>query len=166
MADAYVDGTFNNDIPQGVHGLINEVEPHPTINVRDADYVIVMLGTNRGLTLNGDKTNYEAYRSLLSGMKSDMKEGAKLILCTPPYATTDTSKVNYGYMPYVRNAYSGVYNLAAEFDLTVFDVYRDSGFNAGNEDFLKPNDGLHFGGVGYKALAAFIADSLRQYASE
>ena len=59
MADAYVDGTFNNDIPQGVHGLIN---------VRDADYVIVMLGTNRGLTLNGDKTNYEAYRSLLSGM--------------------------------------------------------------------------------------------------
>ena len=68
MADAYVDGTFNNDIPQGVHGLINEVEPHPTINVRDADYVIVMLGTNRGLTLNGDKTNYEAYRSLLSGM--------------------------------------------------------------------------------------------------
>ena len=150
LAACYKDGIFSG-----------EGRPGMTFNIKDADYVIIMLGTNKGLTLNGDKTNYNAYHSLLSEMKSDMKEGAKIILCTPPHATTDTSKVNYGYMPNVVNAYPEVYNLAKEFDLAVLDVYRDSGFDASNEDLLQPNDGLHFGGVGYSALAAFMANGLR-----
>ena len=129
-------------------------------SAKDADFVIVMLGTNGGLTKNG-KAHFESYRKLVEGLKKDMKAGAKLILMTPPHATKDPSKVNYGYAENVSDAYGAVYALAKEQNLPVFDVYRDSGLSEKNETLMQPNDGLHFGGVGYSTLAAFVTNELK-----
>ena len=129
-------------------------------SAKDADYVIVMLGTNAGLTLNGTG-HYDSYCRLIEKLKKDMKAGAKLILMTPPHATEDTSKVNYGYAPNVVNAYAAVYELAKIYDLPVFDAYYDSGLSEQNEELMQPNDGLHFGGVGYSTFAAFVNNELK-----
>lgn len=150
LAQDYKNGAFSGNGRPGV-----------SVSVKDADYVIVMLGTNGGLPLIGDRSNYDAYLSLVRQLKEDTKYNAKIVLMTPPHATEDESKVNFGYMPNVQSAYSGVKKIAEACGVTVFDVYRDSGFCAETEKFLQPNDGLHFGGVGYSALAAFVANELR-----
>ena len=150
LAQDYKNGVFSGNGRPGV-----------SVSVKDADYVIVMLGTNGGLPLIGDRSDYDAYLSLVRQLKEDTKFNAEIVLMTPPHATEDESKVNFGYMPNVQSAYSGVKKIAEACGVTVFDVYRDSGICAETEDFLQPNDGLHFGGVGYSALAAFAANELR-----
>ena len=150
LARDYADGVFSGIGRPGV-----------SVSVKDADIVLVMLGTNGGLPLVGDRSNYDAYLSLANNLKNDVKKGARVVLMTPPPATTDESKVNYGYAPNVASAYAGVYKIAGNLSLPVFDVYRDAGFSDENEALFRPNDGLHFAGVGYGALAAFAANELR-----
>ena len=150
LANDYKDGVFSGMGRPGV-----------SVSIKDADYIVVMLGTNGGLSLVEDRSNYDAYLSLATQLKKDCKEGARIVLMTPPHATTDENKVNFGYAQNVASAYAGVYKIADNLALPVFDVYRDAGFSAENESLFQPNDGLHFGGVGYGALAAFVANELR-----
>lgn len=131
------------------------------IDITDADYVIVMLGTNDGLTLNGD-THYDSYKRLLEKMISDIGEDTQIVLCTPPHATADSTKVNFGYADNVANAYGNVLKLAESFGLPVIDVYKYIGFSSETETIMQPNDGLHFGKIGYSTLAAFIGNHIKQ----
>ncbi len=130
------------------------------VDLTDADYIIIMLGTNGGLELIGDRTNYDSYLTLVQSIRSDIPE-AKVILVTPPHATEDKSKVNYGYMPNVQSAYSGVYKIADICGIPVFDALYDSGIDETTEEIMQPNDGLHFGGVGYASFAAYITNQLK-----
>ena len=43
----------------------------------------------------------------------------------------------------------------------MIDVALCEQFNAENEHIMQPNDGLHFGEIGYKTLAEFIAVGVR-----
>ena len=155
----YTAKALARDYSNGVFSGIGR--PGVSVSVKDADIVLVMLGTNGGLPLVGDRSNYDACLSLANNLKNDVKKGARVVLMTPPPATTDESKVNYGYAPNVASAYAGIYKIAGNLSLPVFDVYRDSGFSDENEALFRPNDGLHFAGVGYGALAAFAANELR-----
>ena len=155
----YTAKALARDYSNGVFSGIGR--PGVSVSVKDADIVLVMLGTNGGLPLVGDRSNYDACLSLANNLKNDVKKGARVVLMTPPPATTDESKVNYGYAPNVASAYAGIYKIAGNLSLPVFDVYRDAGFSDENEALFRPNDGLHFAGVGYGALAAFAANELR-----
>lgn len=130
------------------------------VDLTDADYVIIMLGTNGGLELIGDRTNYDSYLTLVQSIRSDIPK-AKIVLVTPPHATEDETKVNYGYMPNIQSAYSGVYKIADICGIPVFDALYDSGIDATTEEIMQPNDGLHFGGVGYASFAAYITNQLK-----
>lgn len=130
------------------------------INAKDADVVLIMLGTNGGMTLNGNETQKTGYMGLIMQVQADMKEGAKLVLITPPHATETEGKVNYGYNPNAENAAETVRELAERFDTYLIDAYKDGPIQADKEDIYQPVDGLHLSEEGYKALASFIAAQL------
>jgi lysophospholipase L1-like esterase len=125
-------------------------------DISDCDVILVMLGTNRGL--DGDYGKY--YNKLIEAVKKDMKEGAIIVLITPQSATTDSSKVTYGYSVNVASAYAFVTNYANENDIAMIDAYMYSPIQPDMETFYQPNDGLHMAREGYKAFAEFIADEL------
>ena len=129
---------------------------YPLVDISDCDVILVMLGTNRGL--DGDYGKY--YNKLIEAVKKDMKEGAIIVLITPPSATTDSSKVTYGYSVNVASAYAFVTNYANENDIAMIDAYMYSPIQPDMETFYQPNDGLHMAREGYKAFAEFIADEL------
>lgn len=131
------------------------------IDVSGADIVLVMLGTNRGLTLLGPE-NKDAYQTLIRRLKEQMKSGSTLLLVTPPHATEDPSKVNDGYAPAVENARTEVLALAAANGLPVIDAYAESPIQAAREDVYQPVDGLHMGREGYEAFAGYIAQKIQE----
>ena len=131
------------------------------IDVSGADIVLVMLGTNRGLTLLGPE-NKDAYQALIRRLKEQMKSGSTLLLVTPPHATEDPEKVRCGYAPAVENARTEVLALAAVNGLAVIDAYAESPIQAAREDVYQPVDGLHMGREGYEAFAGYMAEKVQE----
>ena len=84
-----------------------------------------------------------------------------MILCTPPHATSNPDYSNCGYADQVEKATLFVRKLAKENNIPMIDVALCEQFNAENEHIMQPNDGLHFGEIGYKTLAEFIAVGVR-----
>lgn len=128
------------------------------VKVSDADVVILMLGTNLGL--EGELG--EDYGRLVDEIQADMKFGAKLILVTPPHATEDPSRPNYGYNGNVKSAAEFVRGFAVEMGLPLIDAYADSPIQSENEDKYQSHDGLHMNEAGYGAFAAFVAEKLAE----
>lgn len=128
------------------------------VDVTDANVVILMLGTNLGL--EGDLG--EAYRQLVGEVRKDMKEDAVLILVTPPHATEDETKPNYGYHENVVSAVEFVREFAAAEGLPLIDAYADSPIQPENEDVYQTNDGLHMCEAGYEAFARFMAEEVER----
>lgn len=126
------------------------------VDISDADIIIVMLGTNLGLTGG----NAEAYRTLVSKILQDKKPEAKLVLNLPPHPTENPGKINCGYIGNVLSAVEYVPVVAKEFGLDMIDVYGSSLLGADNEDVMQPVDGLHFAKLGYTQLAVCIGDRL------
>ena len=129
---------------------------YPLVDISDCDVILVMLGTNKGL--DGDYG--KCYGKLIETIQKDMKEGAIVVLITPPSTTTDSSKVNYGYSVNVASSYAFVTSYAKENDITMIDAYMYSPIQPDMENFYQPNDGLHMAREGYKAFAEFIAEEL------
>ena len=128
-------------------------------DVRDADLVLVMLGTNGGIRTSAAK---KSYRNLLKEIKGDLKKGAKLVIVTPPHATEIKGKVNYGYNGNVISAAEYALEYAADKGYPVIDAYRDSPVKEENEEIYQPNDGLHLCSEGYRVFAEFIAEQLKE----
>ncbi len=122
-------------------------------DISDADVILLMLGTNKGL----DGTYKTYYETLINEIQNDMKADAILVLITPPSATTDESKSNYGYMPNVESACKTVREIAEREGLIMIDAFTNSPIQPENEDIYQTNDGLHMVEVGYKAFAEYIA---------
>ena len=129
------------------------------VRVDDADIVLVMLGTNGGLSLNGEG-ELNGYKRLLTAIKRKVKKDCEIVLMTPPHATENRRNSNYGYNPNAENAAIEVRKLAGSLGYTLIDVYTDSPIQSENEDRYQPVDGLHLSEEGYEALARFIAESL------
>lgn len=132
------------------------------IDVTGADIIILLLGTNGGNTPEGNSDCDLAYKEIIK-LCQEQSPKAQLFLCTPPHATTNPKKSNFGYYENVKNAAIFVKNLAKTAHFHEIDLFNDSRFNSENEYIMQPNDGLHFSELGYQTLAKIIYDSIKQY---
>ncbi len=130
------------------------------VAVSDADVIIIMLGTNGGHDEAKETQGNKDYKDLIELCKKDAPN-ATIILCTPPHTTENPAYSNYGYAPQVEKAVAFVRSLAKEKNLGMIDVALCDKFNENNEDIMQPNDGLHFSQTGYRTLAEYIAEGLK-----
>ena len=63
---------------------------------------------------------------------------------------------------YLFSTYHGDQFLRKE-NLELIDLFNDKTFSEETEDIMQPNDGLHFGEVGYQALADIIYNHIKKY---
>ncbi len=131
------------------------------MDLRDADIVILMLGTNGGQSENGTSPEDRAYIRLAELILKDAAK-AKLVLCTPPNATVNPEYSNCGYAPQVAEAAAFVRKLAAEKGLPLIDLAASKRITPETEDVLQGNDGLHFTDEGYRVLAEEILAGLKE----
>ena len=134
----------------------NNIYKAGQVDISEADVILLMLGTNRGL--EGEYQTY--YTKLIDDIKKDMKKDAVLVLITPPSATIDKSKVNPNYMPNVISAYSVVKTVASVKRTELIDAYKYSPIQPAMEEVYQANDGLHMVDAGYKAFAEYIAEEV------
>lgn len=128
------------------------------VDVSDADIILLMLGTNKGLA--EDTPFHTDYVRLVNEILTAKKPSAQLILITPPSATTDPAKINYGYMDNVLSANAAVKAIAKEKGLICFDALNDSPIQPETEERYQSFDGLHMNAAGYEAFARYIAEEL------
>lgn len=128
------------------------------IDVSGFDVILLMLGTNKGLAF--DSQYYTDYCTLVDKILAEKKPEAKLILITPPSATTDFRKINYGYMDNVTSANEAVIAIAKEKGLVCFDALKMSPIQPEKENLYQSFDGLHMNARGYEAFAKYIAQEL------
>ena len=128
------------------------------VDVSDADVVILILGANHGLI--GSKGEY--YRNIVDAVRGQLKEGATLVLCVPPYATESTRGVEGKFFLYddILDARPIIKAMAEEYDLPVIDIFTDSPIQAETESQYQPIDGIHLNREGYEVLANFIGQQL------
>ena len=128
-------------------------------SVAGGDLILVMLGTNGGFSADADTDCNRDYLTLLDILK-EQAPGARLVLLTPPYCTSDKAYSNAGF---IGNALEGgrfVKKVARERGLDCIDMLTCPDFGEGKESRMQPNDGLHFTKDGYFALASFVAKKL------
>ena len=125
-----------------------------------ADAIVVMLGTNGAIDLDADTQGNRDYHELISLLRHDAPS-AKIYLCTPPHVTSNPEYSNCGYADRVAKAVNWVRAYAAKEGIALIDTANAPAFTAETEYIMQPNDGLHFGEEGYKALAEFIAEHIK-----
>ncbi len=135
------------------------------VNTKDADFIIIMLGTNGGQSACEETTDNMSYMKLLDLCKNDAPN-ARIVLCTPPHATYNPEYSNCGYAKQVEEAVLFVRKVAAENDIYLIDVAKCPYFTEETESIMQSNDGLHFNEAGYEALAKFISDHLKALLTE
>lgn len=130
------------------------------VDVTGSDYIIVILGTNGGFDPNAETESNSAFEILLQQMQAAAPK-AKIVLCTPPHCTENPVYSNCGYMPRVLQAVEFIRRFAAQKGYPVIDLFARSEFTAETEAQMQPNDGLHFGELGYRTLAEIIFQALK-----
>ena len=125
------------------------------VRVEGSDVIVVMLGTNGGLSPREETQGDRDYVTILSYLHRDAPQ-AKIYLCTPPHATENPACSNYGYAEQVRDAVEFVTAYAKKHGYPLIDVYHSGLFTAENESVMQPNDGLHLSEIGYRTLADYI----------
>lgn len=133
-------------------------------NVRlcGADAIVVMLGSNGALDPEDDCQGNRDYHELITLLRHDAPD-AKIFLCTPPHVTSNPEYSNCGYAERVEKAVKWVRAYAEREGIALMDTAKAPMFTAETEAIMQPNDGLHFGEIGYKTLAEFIAEELKKY---
>lgn len=130
------------------------------VQLQDGDIIIIMLGTNGGLDPEQETPENLAYRQLLDRCGTDAPS-AHIYLCTPPHASQDPNKPHFEKAPQVKKAVAFVRKLAMEHDLPVIELALCPDFTAENEHIMQPNDGLHYGEIGYQVMAKFIFNAIK-----
>lgn len=128
------------------------------VNVKDADIIIVMLGTNGGHSLTEETQGNKDYRELISLLQRDSK--AKIYLVTAPHISSDSTFTVLGFIPQANTSSEFVRRYAKEHNLPVIDINRNERISDKNEKEYQANDGLHFVEKGYEALAEEILKGL------
>lgn len=131
------------------------------VDLQGADIVVIMLGSNGGMDPDRETQENLNFVELIGCCRKDAPD-AQIVLCTPPHATQDPAKSNYGYAEQVQKAVLFVRRCAAELNCGLIDIAAYDGFSAETEDVMQPNDGLHFGETGYRVLAQVIEDGLKE----
>jgi len=130
------------------------------VDVKSSDIIIVMLGTNGGISSTSETQGNRDYVELINLICLNAPK-AKIVLCTPPHATENPEYSNCGYAPQVKEAVYFTKKIAFEMNFPLIDCASCQDFTVESEHIMQPNDGLHFGKVGYFHLADFIAKSLK-----
>ncbi len=130
------------------------------VDVSTSDIVIVMLGSNGGLSGSQETQGNRDYNELISLIRRDAPK-AQIVLCTPPHCTENPEYSNCGYAERVQNAVDFVREYAKNNNVKLIEVAKSEKFSAETEAEMQPNDGLHFGTLGYKTLAGVIEEGLR-----
>lgn len=128
--------------------------------------VIIMLGTNAGLTDTLDVDcvgdDYTLYAATQTGSYCKIIERimlncptAQIFLCTPPYNDKTGKK------EYIVDTGNVVKKIAARYNLQLIDVYAGLGVNKLNKNTFLPIDLLHFGQYGYQKLGIFFASQIK-----
>lgn len=134
-------------------GYLSKYE-NEKFDFRDADIILVMLGTNQGL----NDQNKTAYINLIKKFESDTK--ADVVIITSPHVTEDPTFSNCGYASNKKSAVECARWFAKQNGNKLIDLASYSEFNAENEKIYQSNDGLHYNELGYKHIATFIAKEL------
>ena len=132
------------------------------INVTDADIIVIILGTNGGFTPNEETVDTKAYKEIIDRCY-EQAPNAKIIICTPPHITRNPKMSGFGLYNQVELAAKFVRKFGQENNLEVIDLFNDNRFNDDNEDIMQPNDGCHFGELGYQTLAKIIYEGIKKY---
>ena len=130
------------------------------VDVRGADVILIMLGTNGGMSGEQDLPGNRDYDLLVRRCRRDAP-AAQIILCTPPHVTENRAYSNCGYARQVREGGAFVRRYAKEQGLPLIDCAALSDFTAETESVFQANDGLHFVRAGYLRLAERIRDAMR-----
>ena len=137
-----------------------EAYKNGTINVKNADIITIMLGTNQGL--EGDMGT--AYNELLDLIAKDKKADAKVVLLTPTHATSDNKKAGKGNAATVDKAAVVVRAAAEARGFALIDVLAESPIQTATENNYQPHDGLHLTEAGHKVLAEFLLTEMAELA--
>lgn len=132
------------------------------VTAKGMDLVIIMLGTNGGLDPDEEKQGNADYEELVALVHRDAPE-ARIMICTPPHVTENPAYINCGYAERVDKATRWVRDYATRSGLALIDMAKAPMFTAETEAIMQPNDGLHFGEAGYRAMAEFFAEQLKPY---
>lgn len=130
-------------------------------DVTNSDVIVIILGTNGGQTPEGTSDNDKAYGEIIDRCQK-MAPIATIYLATPPHCTTNPKWSNCGYINNVVTAGAFVKKIAKERNLALIDLFANNAFNDDNEEIMQPNDGLHFGKVGYECLANIIYNAIKE----
>lgn len=138
------------------------------------DIVLIMFGTNGGLTENTLSTDVEPYTNykdyadtncgdyckLIEYIMEQTKNHAQIILLTPPYSSYSTEQTNI-----VIESESVIRAIAKRYNLPVIDVLNECGMNKFNGSAFRPHDGCHFNAKGYHRLGTFIGSRVKSMIS-
>ena len=130
------------------------------VTVLNSNIIIVLLGTNGGLSPSPNEPENKDYLELLTLLQHDAPN-AKIVLCTPPHCTENPAYSNCGHKDRVEKAVAFVREFARANRYPLIDLAASPEFTAETEAIMQPNDGLHFGKVGYQTLAHLIAAGLK-----
>lgn len=131
------------------------------VNVAGSDIILIFLGTNGRLDPDEEIQGNADYLELIRLCERDAPS-AEIILCVPPRATENPAYSNCGYMPKIEKAVRFVRRFAAENGYKTIDLFECPDFTPENEAIMQPNDGLHFGEEGYRTMAYYIGDRLKE----
>ena len=138
------------------------------------DAVLIMFGTNGGLTVNTLATDVEPYTNwsdyantncgdyckLIEYIMEQTNNHAQIILMTPSYSSYTTEQTNI-----VIESESVIRAIAKRYNLPVIDVLNESGMGAFNASTFRPHDGCHFNAKGYHRLGTFIGSRVKSMIS-
>ena len=137
-------------------------EEHRLSRNIEADYIVIMFGTNdTGDLVWRDKESFKAdYLALVDDYLS-MDCEPEVILCTPPtpYQTfTDNNGiVEYGFLTEMFPVeIEAIKEIAQERDLKVVDIYS---FTQNHPEWVEA-DGIHLTAIGYSQMAGQVAAAL------
>ncbi len=133
------------------------------MDISTSDVILVMLGTNAGL--KSSPGQYDAYRELVALLEKDRKEGAMIVLVTPPHASAIKPQVSDVTLRGLKEAAETVRAFAKANGYPLIDTQDSGPITEDMENIYQPNDGLHFSEAGYHALADYVAEQLRQILS-
>ena len=139
-----------------------------TLEVENADVIVIMLGTNGEMTdsIEADtrSSNYETYADTEAGRYCSIIEylmeknpKATICLCTCPYVDASRRPRN---AKNVAMANQVIPKIAARYHLPLFDVNGEMGVSDFNTKIMQPIDGLHGGILFYNRLANYIGSKI------
>lgn len=132
------------------------------VDIRDADAIVILLGTNGGNDPEQNTPDNEAYFEIVRYCHTHAP-AATVFLGTPPHATRNPAMSNCGYADQAEAAACFVRKVAKQSGDMLIDLARCSSFCAENEAVMQPNDGLHFSAVGYETLAKHVEEAIQRY---